>query len=111
MMQVDLYTKFVLTVIALLLGVLAIKPVVQPATVAAQPATRDLYVEPGVTTIRKPDGNSLGDGKVVWNMRTGEVWGFPTNVVNARYPVDVASHKPAVSNPTLLGQFDLAAIK
>jgi len=63
-------------VIAVLLGILALRPVATPAPVFAQPSPSTLYVEPGVTVIRKPDGTSQVEGKVMIDLSTGDVWGF-----------------------------------
>ncbi|MBZ5611173.1 MAG: hypothetical protein LAP38_23165 [Acidobacteriia bacterium] len=109
-LRADLYTKSVLTAIAVLLGVLALRPVLRPIPAQAQSEGRTLYIEPGVTMIRKPDGSSLGDGKMVVDLKSGDVWGFPTMVLNARYPVDVSNSKPAVSKPVYLGRFDFSSL-
>ena len=63
--RTDLYTKIVLTAIAVLLGLLAVQPLLSPTPARAQTDSSNLYIEPGVTTIRKTDGSYLGDGKVV----------------------------------------------
>ena len=105
------YTKVVLTAIALLLAAL----VMRPAAVSAQmepPAA--LYVEPGTSPIRNlENGGVRGDGKVVINMSTGEVWGFPTQAAGAPYPVDALepNGRAPVSRPVYLGRFDFAAIR
>jgi hypothetical protein len=103
------YTKAVLTVIALLLAVLAMRPA--PVRADNEPPT--LFVEPGTTPIRNLNGGVPGDGKVVINMSTGEVWGFPTHGAGAPYPIDAlsGSERTPVSRPVYLGKFDFAAIK
>jgi hypothetical protein len=108
---VDLYTKAVLTAIAVLLGVLALRPAVSPVSVQAQSEVSDLYIEPGIIGIRKPDGGTQGEGKMVIDRRTGDVWGFPTILAGAPYPIDGGSSKPPTSKPTYLGRFDFSAIK
>jgi hypothetical protein len=108
--RIDLYTKVVLTAIALLLGVLVVRPAVHPAAVAAD-TNLDLYIEPGAVSLRNLDGSSPGDGKMVVNRRTGEIWGFPTMSPSARFPIDVSSSKPPVSKPIYLGKFDFSAIQ
>jgi len=108
--RIDVYTKIVLTAIALLLGALVVRPAVHPASVAAQ-SNLDLYIEPGAVSLRNLDGSSPGDGKMVVNRRTGDVWGFPTLSPSARFPIDVSSNKPPVSKPIYLGKFDFSAIK
>ena len=108
--RVDLYTKIVLTAIAVLLGVLTLRPVVNPARVWAQSDNANLYIEPGTVSIRKPDGSFLGDGRMVIDRKTGDIWGFPTYVAGAPYPVDPLN-TPPTSKPTYLGHFDFPAMK
>jgi hypothetical protein len=109
--RVDLYTKIVLTAIAVLLGTLALRPALAPVHAQVEREAPHLYVEPGITTIRKPDGSSLGEGKMVIDLRNGDVWGFPTMMPGSRYPIDVASNQPATSKPILMGRFDFSAMK
>jgi hypothetical protein len=106
----DCYTKLVLTAIALFLGIAALRPIVFPDAARAQQQDRDLYIEPGYTMLRKPDGMSQVKGKVVIDRRTGDIWGFPTTV-DGPYPVDTARTTPPVSTPMYLGKFDFSAIK
>jgi len=102
MRTIDWYTRAVLTVIAVLLAVLAMRP----APVQAQSDRAMIYIEPGTTTIRKPDGSGQGEGRMVVNMKTGEIWGFPTYLIGSPYPLDTTDTKPAVSKPVYLGRFD-----
>jgi len=104
-MRTDLYTKALLTAAVLLLAAIAMRP----APVRAQ-ADRDLHIEPGYTTLRKPDGSAQLRGKVVIDLQTGDVWGFPT-LMDLPYPVDVAKSEPPVSNPMYLGKFNFDAMK
>jgi hypothetical protein len=108
--RTDLYTKIVLTAIAVFLGVLALQPIIKPISARAQSDSSNWYIEPGVTTIRKSDGSYLGDGKIVIDRKTGDIWGFPTFVSGALYPVDPLN-SPATSKPTFLGRFDFSAMK
>lgn len=103
------YAKAILTVIALLLGVL----VMRPAPVRADNEAASFFVEPGTTPIRSLNGGVTGDGKVVINMATGEVWGFPTHGAGAPYPIDTLNlnDRLPVSKPIYLGKFDFAAMK
>jgi hypothetical protein len=103
------YTKAVLTVIALLLTVL----VLRPAAVHADGDSPTLFVEPGTTPIRNLNGGIPGDGKIVINMSTGEVWGFPTHGTGAPYPIDTLNlnERLPVSRPVYLGKFDFSAIR
>jgi len=103
------YIKAVLTIIALLLAVLAMRP----APVRADNEAQTLFVEPGTTPIRNLNGGIPGEGKVVINMSTGEVWGFPTHGAGAPYPIDSLNlnERTPVSKPVYLGKFDFAAMK
>jgi hypothetical protein len=80
-------------------------------SVMAQTDRPELYVEPGTTTIRSPDGNSQTEGKMMIDLRNGDVWGFPTIVSGSPYPVDTLNNKPAVAKPIYLGRFDVLTIK
>jgi hypothetical protein len=103
----NIYTTFVLTVIALFLGVIALRPVARPATVLAQSDSNYLYVEPRTTMLRKPDGRRQVEGKVVIDMRNGDIWGFPTF---RRHPIQSTrlNSTPPVSNAMYLGRFDFS---
>lgn len=104
-MQLDRFTKLVLIAIAALLAILAVRPVLQPEPVRAQAGEGyPFYVEPGYTTLRKPDGSSQLLGKVFIDMRTGDIWGFPT-LAQSPYPIDVTQPKPPKSSPMYLGKF------
>ena len=60
----------------------------RPVAAAAQIETPSLYIEPGTSPIRNLNGGITADGKVVINMSTGEVWGFPTHSAGAPYPIE-----------------------
>ncbi len=110
-MKLDLFAKALLVVIAVFLAVLVFRPVVQPAPVRAQAEEGyPFYVEPGYTTIRKPDGTAQMYGKVVIDMRNGDIWGFPT-LNQSSYPIDSAQTKPPKSYPMYLGQFEFGDAK
>jgi hypothetical protein len=99
------FTQAMLVAIAVLLAILVIRPVVQPAPVRAQMEEGyPFYVEPGYTMIRKPDGTSQLYGKMVIDMRSGDIWGFPT-LSQGPYPVDTAKTTPPKSSPVYLGKF------
>ena len=108
--QIDWYTKAVLTAIALLLAALAMRPALVQAQM--EPATT-YYVEPGTSPIRDLNGGVPSDGKVVINMSTGDVWGFPTHAGGAPYPVDSLqmNGRSPVAKPLYLGRFDFAAMR
>ena len=107
-MRIDWSVKLMLVVIALLLGALVFRPVVLPAPVQAQVVDgRSFYVEPGYTMLRKPDGTAQVYGKMMIDMRTGDIWGFPTTV-EGPYPMDCAKSEPPKSHPMYLGKFVLS---
>ena len=110
-MRLDWSMKALLAVIALLLAVLAFRPVVQPQPVRAQASEEyPFFVEPGYTMLRKPDGSAQMYGKMVIDMRTGDIWGFPT-LTQGPYPVDTASATPPKSHPLYLGKFMFSEAK
>ncbi len=78
---IDLYTKLIITTIALLLGLIAIRMYDNPTAVQAQSDQSVLYIEPRVTMLRKPDDGAQIQGKVVIDKRTGDIWGFPTGPI------------------------------
>ncbi len=106
-MCVDRYTKVVLTAIALLLAGLLFRPMIRPQVASAAASDSSFFVEPGITTLRSPDGYQQVEGKVMIDMRNGDIWGFPT-LRGAPYPVDLTNKEPPVSAPTYLGRFDLS---
>jgi hypothetical protein len=108
-MKLDWYTKIVLTAIALLLGAIALRPALNPPPAFAQVASSDLYIEPGVYSLRAPDGMRDQLGKVVVDLRTGKIWGFPTGN-QSPYPVSGINSGIPNSTPFLLGKFDLSAM-
>jgi hypothetical protein len=108
-MKLDWFVKLILLMIVFFLAALVFRPVVQPAPVQAQTVdSRCLYVEPGYTMLRKPDGSGQMYGKVMIDMRTGDIWGSPT-LVEGPYPVDLAKSEPPKSHPMYLGQFVISA--
>jgi len=107
-MQSDRSVKCLLAVIALLLGVIVVRPYVAPPPVSAQSAEPSpVFVEPGTTMLRAPDGSRQVLGKVVIDMRNGNVWGFPT-LGREPYPIAGASSTSPTSRPFLLGKFALS---
>jgi hypothetical protein len=109
-MRIDSYTKLVLSAIALLLAAIAFRPVVNPAPALAQVHAPELYIEPGVEMLRAPDGTRQQLGKVVIDLHSGKIWGFPTGG-HQNYPLaNNNSAPPPVSAPFLLGRFELEAL-
>lgn len=105
-MKLDRTVKALLGLIALFLGTIALRPLVNPTPVVAQAPERNFYVEPGTTMLRKPDGTAQVYGKVFIDMGTGDVWGFPTTTSDP-YPSNPTSSTPPKSYPMYLGRFML----
>jgi len=106
-MKIDWFIKLSLVCIVLLLLALLFRPLVQPAPVQAQSDKREFYVEPGYTMLRKPDGTGQMYGKVMIDIRTGDIWGFPT-LAESPYPIDAGKSDPPKSHPMYLGKFVLS---
>jgi len=104
-MTLDRFTRAMLITIAGLLGVIAFRPMVQPVSVKAQAEQGyPYYVEQGYTMLRKPDGTAQMYGKMVVDMRNGDIWGFPT-LVQGPYPIDNGKTTPPKVHPMYLGKF------
>lgn len=100
-------TNALLLVIAVALVAIAIEPFFKPRPAQAQVvADYPLYFEPGVYLLRAPDGTSQIYGKVVVDLRSGKIFGFPT-YGQQPYPIDITTTKPITSKPIVLGRFAL----
>jgi hypothetical protein len=98
-------TNVLLLIIATALAAIAIRPYIAPRIVSAQsPSPYPFYFEPGTQMLRAPDGSKQVYGRVVVDMRTGKIWGFPTYTMDT-YPVNAVDTKPQVSHPFPLGRF------
>ncbi len=103
-MKLDWFVKSLLVVIALLLAAVAFRPVAHPPSVLAQSGTAyPFFIEQGTVSLKKPDGNVTW-GKVVIDMRSGDVWGFPMKAQNTPYPVYGQGDTAKVSHPMYLGR-------
>src|SRR5689334_14411397 len=101
-MNVDRFTTVMLVLITVLLGFIVLRDLAHPAPARAQvDQGSPFYIEPGFTTLRKPDGSAQIYGKVAIDMRNGDIWGFPT-LTQSTYPVDVTQSKPPKSSPMYL---------
>jgi hypothetical protein len=110
-MRTDISLKLPLFLIVIFLGVIAFRPFFVAATVHAQVSgTYPFYIEPGYLTLRAPDGSQQVMGKMVVDMRTGAIWGFPT-YQSSPYPVDSTRTVPPVSVPMYLGKFDFTRVQ
>lgn len=106
-MNRDRQTQVLLLIIAIALSIIALRPFIAPVT--AQAVSGDgypVYIEPGTIMLRAPDGSKQVFGKMVVDLRTGKIWGFPTTT-QAPYPVNATQSKPPTSQPFLLGTFAL----
>jgi len=105
-MRPDGTIKILLLIIALFLGVVALRPFFTASPVHAQgPDVYPFFIEPGYVTLRDPDGSRQVMGKMVVDMTNGDIWGFPT-LNSSPYPVDSTTTTPPVSRPMYLGRFD-----
>lgn len=104
-MRTNTLTNLLLMVIAIALIAIAMRPYLAPDTVWAQSTSSyPFYIEPGTKMLRAPDGSQQVYGRVVVDMRTGKIWGFPT-VTADTYPVNGVDTKPQTSHPIALGKF------
>ena len=103
-------TNVLLTVIAVSLAAIAVRPYLQPAAVQAQSGANvdPLFVEPGTVMVRMPSGGQV-PGKAITNLRTGTIWGFPTGTGDG-YPMSPVDSKPEAVHPVLLGHYELGEI-
>lgn len=98
-------TDVLLLLIAVSLIAIAVRPFIRPQPAQAQAGLPyPLYIEPGTQMLRAPDGSKQVYGRVVIDMRTGNVWGFPTGSTDT-YPTNAMDTKPQVSRPFALGRF------
>src|SRR5215470_12766523 len=108
-MKLAFFDRMVLTLIAIFLGMLALRPLIVPRTVSAQPEAHNVYIEPGTTMLHSPAKDRHVIGKVMVDLNTGKIWGLPT-ISDAPYPIDPAKTTPPVSTPIYLGRYDFSAI-
>jgi hypothetical protein len=100
-------TNILLLLIALSLLAIALQPIFHPVSVGAEPISEHrFFVEPGVQVLQTPDLSRSVYGRVVVDLRTGNIWGFPTSR-ESPYPLHPTSNKPETSHPFLLGRFAL----
>ena len=67
-----------------------------PRAAEAQSTIYPFYIEPGSELLRAPDGSSQVYGKVVVDMRSGKIWGFPT-LAPQSYPSNGLQNKRQTS--------------
>ena len=104
-MRRDGVTNFLLLLIAVALMMIAVRPWLQPQPAQAQGLSAyPFYIEPGVQVLHNPDGSGQVYGKMVVDMRSGKIWGFPTTTLDP-YPTNITDNKPPVSHPFFMGKY------
>ncbi len=104
-MKNDVVSKLLLSIIAIALVAIAIRPYVAPDSARAQAGTAyPVYIEPGVQMLKSSDGSKQLYGRMVVDLRTGKIWGFPTMTTDP-YPFNALNSKPQTSHPFDLGRF------
>jgi hypothetical protein len=107
-MKLDGFVRFLLLVIAIFLGVIALHPYLTPPAVQAQSGgAYPLYIEPGGVRMSAPDGVHGAIGKLVIDLRNGNVWGFPA-LGQLPHAMGEPNSTPPISHPFLLGKYALA---
>ena len=99
-------TIALLFIIAVALVAIAVQPIFAPRPAEAQSGNPyPFYIEPGSEMLRAPDGSKQVYGKVVVDLTSGKIWGFPTNAPQS-YPIaGIQNNKAPVSRPFELGKF------
>jgi hypothetical protein len=104
-MRKDALTQALLALIAVALIAIAIRPYIAPTPAQAQSASAyPFHIEPGVQMLHRPGVTENIYGRVVVDMRTGKIWGFPTGTIDT-YPTNALDTKPITSHPLYLGRF------
>jgi hypothetical protein len=109
-MKLNFFDRSALALATVFLGMIALRPLFTPEVARAQGAQDHLYIEPGIKMLLSPDRTRQTQGKVVVDLTTGNIWGFPTSQ-DAPYPIDTVKPQPATSSPIYLGKFDLAGMQ
>src|ERR1700678_4023514 len=109
-MQSDRIVKFLLLIIAVSLAAIALHSYVALPVVQAQSGdVRPFYIEPGVAMLRAPDGSRQVMGKVVIDLRKGNIWCSLT-LTQDPYPSAGTNTTPPSSHPFLLGKLALSDV-
>lgn len=110
-MRKDALTNTLLALIAVALIAIAIRPYIAPAPAQAQSASAyPFYIEPGVAMLHRAGVTENLYGRVVVDMRSGKIWGFPTGTIDT-YPTNALDPKPVTSHPLYLGKFAFEEIE
>lgn len=105
-LNLNLFDRAALALVTIFLGMLALRPLFTPAVAMAQISQDHLYIEPGIKMLLSPDRTKKTQGKVVVDLTTGNIWGFPT-APDTPYPIDTVKPQPGTSVPIYLGKFEL----
>src|SRR5580698_7415366 len=104
-MRKDSLTHALLALIAVTLIAIAVRSYIEPASAQAQSAAPyPFYIEPGVQMLHRAGVTENLYGRVVIDMRSGKIWGFPTGTIDT-YPTNALDTKPITSHPLYLGEF------
>ena len=109
-MKLNLFDRIALALATMFLGILALRPLMVPEVAQAQTAQDHIYVEPGIHMLLSPDRTRQTQGKIVVDLSTGNIWGFPTSK-DTPYPIDATKPQPGTASPMYLGKFDLAGMQ
>lgn len=110
-MKREYLSNFLLAIIAIALVAIALRPYIEPMPAKAQSTVPgSLFIEPGTQMLRAPGGSGQVFGRVVVDMRTGKVWGFPTPTGEA-FPFSSFDQTPQVSHPFYIGRFAFEEIE
>ncbi|HVP49127.1 MAG TPA: hypothetical protein VMT32_21185 [Bryobacteraceae bacterium] len=104
-MRTDVYTKILLTAIAIFLGIVALRPLLAPENARAESRTTfaPLQFSESVNEFDSKNGRMVG--RLAIDLRTGNVYGFPTD--GNFYPRNPLKEGIVVSEPVLLGRFNI----
>lgn len=105
MWKSDAYIKITLTAIAVFLGILALRPLLSPASTPAESTATfaPLQFSESINEFESKNGHMIG--RLAIDLRTGNIYGFPTD--GNAYPRNPLKAGIVVSEPVLLGRFDL----
>ncbi|MBZ5508708.1 MAG: hypothetical protein LAO78_24875 [Acidobacteriia bacterium] len=109
-MRLNFFDRVALGLATLFLGMIALRPLLAPDVAHAETPNSRLYVEPGTHTLIAPDRSRQVQGKVMIDLTTGNIWGFPT-APDLPYPIDTLKAQAATSSPMHLGKFDLSKMR
>jgi hypothetical protein len=104
-MKSGIYTKITLTMIAIFLGIVALRPLLAPVNARAESTATFAPLQFSESLNEFDSKNGRMVGRLAIDLRTGNVYGFPTD--GNFYPRNSLKPGPVVSDPVLLGRFNL----